>query len=246
MKKMYLILIPLFALVLLVGCTAKNTKAPATGAGAAGIGTWNGTMLTGKHTVILKTSKGDITLELDADAAPKTVTNFIALAKTGYYDSLTFHRVIPDFMIQGGDPSGNGTGGESIYGPAFEDEINANSYGLDKQKLKEVVKGDIPKELKDATVKDYLSLQGYHFNDKLPSLPMTRGAIAMANRGPNTNGSQFFIIQAKDGTPWLNGKHTVFGKVTKGLDIVDAIANSPKNENDMPKEAIMYTVEIKE
>ena len=245
MKKMYLLLIPLFALVLLVGCAAKNNaKAPAPK--PVETGTWNGTMLTGKHVVMLKTSKGDITLELDADAAPKTVTNFITLAKTGYYDSLTFHRVIPDFMIQGGDPLGKGTGGESIFGPNFEDEINADSYGLNKQKLKDVVEGNIPKELKDATVKDYLTLQGYHFNDKLASLPMTRGAVAMANRGPNTNGSQFFIIQAKAGTPWLNGKHTVFGKVTSGLDVVDAITAVPRDENDMPKEAITYTVEVKE
>lgn len=243
MKKMYLLLIPLFALVLLVGCVAKTPKAPAPG--TAGIGTWNGTMLTGQHWVVLKTSKGDITLELDADAAPKTVTNFIALAKTGYYDGLTFHRIIPDFMIQGGDPGGNGKGGESIYGPTFEDEINANSYGLDKQKLKDVVEGDVPAELKDATVKDYLSLQGYRYNDKLTSIPMARGAIAMANRGPNTNGSQFFIIQAKGGTPWLNGKHTVFGKVTKGMDVVDAIAASPRDANDMPKDPITYTVELK-
>ena len=97
---------------------------------------FDGKILSGKYDVILHTSMGDISLELDASAAPKTVTNFIALAKLGYYDELTFHRVMPDFMIQGGDPNGNGTGGESVFGEAFEDEINANSYNLHKKKNK--------------------------------------------------------------------------------------------------------------
>ena len=207
---------------------------------------FDGKLLKGAHEVILHTSMGDITLKLDASSAPKTVTNFIALAKTGYYDGLTFHRVIPDFMIQGGDPNGNGTGGESVFGVTFEDEINADSYGLQKKNLSDAVEGDLPPELKDASVKEYLTLQGYRFSDKLKSLPMKRGAIAMANRGPNTNGSQFFIIQKKDGTAWLEGKHTVFGNVTEGMDIVDAIANAEKHPNDMPVEAITYTVEVVE
>ncbi|MBI5156172.1 peptidylprolyl isomerase [Candidatus Peregrinibacteria bacterium] len=156
-------------------------------------------MLTGTHTVVFKTSKGDITLELNADKAPKTVTNFIVLAKAGYYNGLTFHRVIPDFMIQGGDPDGNGTGGTSIYGETFEDESN--------------------------------------------DLQMVKGVIAMANRGPNTNGSQFFIVQAA-ATPWLQGRHTIFGHVTKGLDVVDAIVNVPKDGNDKPSSPVTYTVEV--
>lgn len=242
MKKIYLVLIPLFALVILAGCTRETTETPVKTESDT---TFDGTILKGKHTVILHTSLGDITLKLDANAAPKTVTNFIALAKMGYYDGLTFHRVIPDFMIQGGDPAGNGTGGESVFGATFEDEINANSYKLQKQKLEDAVDGELPPELKDATVKEYLALQGYKFNDALKSLPMKRGAIAMANRGPNTNGSQFFIIQRKDGTPWLEGKHTVFGQVTDGMDVVDAIAAVATGANDMPVEPVTYTVEIK-
>ncbi|HAI98014.1 TPA: peptidylprolyl isomerase [Candidatus Peribacteria bacterium] len=159
-------------------------------------------MLTGKHTVVLKTSEGDLTLELDADSAPKTVTNFVALAEAGYYDGLIFHRVIPDFMIQGGDPNGNGTGGESIFGGEFEDEIVGNN------------------------------------------LPMERGYIAMANSGPNTNGSQFFIIQKKDGTPWLTGHHTVFGKVTEGMNVVDVIVAVPRDSSDKPLEPVTFTVEV--
>lgn len=241
MRKFHLILIPLFALALLAGCS--NDEAPVNTMNEPY--TFDGTLLKGDHTVILHTSLGDITLELDADAAPKTVTNFIALAKTGYYDELTFHRVIPDFMIQGGDPSGNGTGGESVFGAVFEDEINADSYGLDKKMLKDEVDGDLPPELADASIKDYLTLQGYKFDDDLKSLPMKKGAIAMANRGPNTNGSQFFIIQRDGGTDWLEGKHTVFGMVTDGLDVVDTIANVESGANDLPVEPVTFTVEIK-
>ncbi len=242
MKKLHLILIPLFALAILAGCSSQDSKD--TMDTDTTDYTFDGTLLEGKHDVVLKTSEGDITLRLNADAAPKTVTNFIALSKMGYYDGLTFHRTISDFMIQGGDPSGNGTGGESVYGSSFEDEINAESYNLHKTKLSEVSDGDLPPELADATVKEYLTLQGYSFNDSLKSLPMDRGAIAMANRGPNTNGSQFFIIQREGGTQWLEGKHTVFGEVTDGMDVVDAIVNVDKGPNDMPLEPITFTVEI--
>ncbi len=244
MKKLHILIIPLFALALLSNCggtdTTDSMKQPATDNTG-----FDGKLLTGKHSVILHTSEGDITMELDADAAPKTVTNFIALAKTGYYDGLTFHRVIPEFMIQGGDPDGNGTGGESIFGAKFEDEINADSYGLQKQKLSDSVEGELPPALKDATLKDYLQLQGYQFRSDLKSLPMKKGAVAMANSGPNTNGSQFFIIQKKDGTPWLEGKHTVFGTVTDGMDVVDSIANSPRDANNLPDDAITFTVEVR-
>ncbi len=161
--------------------------------------TWDGKILTGKHTVILKTSKGDITLELDADSAPKTVTNFVTLASTGYYNGITFHRVIPGFMIQGGDPSGNGTGGKSIFGETFEDEINPTS-------------------------KTYKT--GYK-----------AGVIAMANRGPNTNGSQFFIMDTDYPLP---PNYTIFGHVTAGQEVVNTIARVPRDGSDMPKEKVTF------
>lgn len=201
------------------------------------------TFLHGKHTVILKTSKGDIILALDADAAPKTVTNFVTLAKRGYYDNLTFHRIIADFMIQGGDPDGTGAGGESVYGANFEDEMSAESYGLDTKKLADVTDDELPPEMKDMNLKQFYEAQGYVYRSDLASLPMTRGAIAMANRGPNTNGSQFFIIQGA-GTPWLEGKHTVFGNVTDGLDVVDAIATVPTGASGKPLEAVTFTIEV--
>lgn len=202
-------------------------------------------LLSGMHTVILKTSKGDITLELDADAAPKTVTNFVTLAKRGTYELLTFHRVIDDFMIQGGDPLGTGAGGESIYGSDFEDEINAESYGLHEKTLAEVTDEPLSEDLRKMTIKQYYETQGYRYNSALESLPMTKGAIAMANRGPNTNGSQFFIIQAK-ATPWLEGKHTVFGKVVGGIEVVDAIAKVPTGAGGKPLEPVTFTVEVQE
>ncbi|MEK7218428.1 MAG: peptidylprolyl isomerase [Patescibacteria group bacterium] len=192
----------------------------------------------------LKTTKGDITLELDADAAPKTVTNFVTLARNGFYDNLTFHRVIPDFMLQGGDPNGDGSGGESIFGKKFEDEINANSYGLDKRKVKDAVDDPgLDPAIADLTLKQLNEQRGYVYNDKLASLPLVRGSIAMANAGPNTNGSQFFIVHAAE-TPWLNGQHTVFGKVAKGMDVVDAIAAVPRDGNDKPLEPVTFTVAV--
>jgi peptidyl-prolyl cis-trans isomerase B (cyclophilin B) len=134
-------------------------------------------MAEGQLGVVINTSKGDIRLDLFAEKAPKTVANFVNLAKRGFYNGLKFHRVIPNFMIQGGDPSGNGTGGP---GYKFEDEIVS--------------------ELKH-------------------SQP---GILSMANAGPGTNGSQFFITHVA--TPWLDGKHTVFGTVTDGQNVVDSIA----------------------
>lgn len=137
---------------------------------------------------VIKTDKGDITLELYPNDAPKTVMNFATLAKNGYYDNLTFHRVEPGFVIQGGDPSGNGTGGTSIYGAKFEDELNSNA----------------------ASYKT-----GY-----------LEGVLAMANSGPNTNGSQFFIMLKDNET--LPKNYTIFGKVTSGLDVVHKIAIGDK------------------
>jgi len=133
---------------------------------------------------VIKTEKGDISLELYPNDAPKTVMNFATLAKNGYYNNLTFHRVEPGFVIQGGDPNGNGTGGISIYGTKFEDELNAGTASY-KTGYKE-------------------------------------GVLAMANSGPNTNGSQFFIMLANNDT--LPKNYTIFGKVTSGLDVVHRIA----------------------
>jgi cyclophilin family peptidyl-prolyl cis-trans isomerase len=141
----------------------------------------------------IETNHGDIVVELFAEDAPKTVDNFARLAGEGYYDGLVFHRVIPDFMIQGGCPQGTGTGGP---GYTFEDEINQHR--------------------------------------------VVRGALAMANAGPNTNGSQFFIVTA-DACPWLDGKHTVFGRVAEGMDVVERIEALPTDARDRPVEAATMT-----
>jgi peptidyl-prolyl cis-trans isomerase B (cyclophilin B) len=148
-------------------------------------------------TAKLHTNHGTITLEFfDADA-PETVANFRKLSTDGFYDGLSFHRVIPDFMIQGGCPLGTGTGGP-----------------------------------------------GYTFADEFNDHKVVRGAIAMANAGPNTNGSQFFIVTTAS-APWLDGKHTVFGQVTEGMDAVDAIEGLPTDGRDRPKEpAVIESVEL--
>ena len=138
----------------------------------------------------LHTSHGTIELELYSDDAPKTVENFETLAEKGFYDGVIFHRVIPDFMIQGGDPTGTGSGGP-----------------------------------------------GYQFEDEPNQHRVERGALAMANAGPNTNGSQFFIVTA-DACPWLDGKHTVFGRVTSGMDVVDAISTVDTDGSDRPRDAV--------
>ena len=142
-------------------------------------------------TATMKTTEGDIVLELFDEDAPKTVANFKKLAGQGFYDGLIFHRVIDDFMIQGGCPQGTGTGGP---GYTFEDEINPHK--------------------------------------------VVRGALAMANAGPNTNGSQFFIVTTEE-APWLDGKHTVFGRVTDGMDVVDAISQVETDASDKPREAVV-------
>ena len=138
----------------------------------------------------LHTNKGAIEFELFDEDAPKTVENFLKLARDGFYNGVIFHRVIPDFMIQGGDPTGTGRGGP---GYQFEDEFNDNK--------------------------------------------IVRGAFAMANAGPNTNGSQFFIVTA-EATPWLDGKHTVFGRVTNGMDVVDQIESVDTDANDKPRDDV--------
>ena len=139
----------------------------------------------------LQTNHGTIEVELFDDDAPKTVENFRKLAADGFYNGIIFHRVIPDFMIQGGDPTGTGRGGP---GYQFEDEINEHK--------------------------------------------LTHGALAMANAGPGTNGSQFFIVTAES-TPWLDGKHTVFGRVTSGMDVVDDISSVDTDAGDKPREAVV-------
>ncbi|OGO82986.1 MAG: peptidylprolyl isomerase [Clostridiales bacterium GWD2_32_19] len=184
----------------------------------------------GEEIATLKTSMGDIKLRLFPQSAPKAVENFITHSKEGYYDNLKFHRVMEEFMIQGGDPKGDGTGGESIWGKPFEDEFSQNTLNF-------------------------------------------RGALSMANSGANTNGSQFFIVQATTvsqdlvnaytkqgvpveivnlykehgGTPWLDGKHTVFGQVFEGLDIVDKIAQVKVDDFDKPvNDVIIKSILIEE
>ena len=139
----------------------------------------------------LHTNHGAIELELfDADA-PKTVENFKKLARDGFYDGVIFHRVIPDFMIQGGDPTGTGSGGP-----------------------------------------------GYQFEDEFNEHEVVRGALAMANAGPNTNGSQFFVVTTEDAS-WLNGKHTVFGRVTSGMEVADTISELPRDARDRPHDDVV-------
>ena len=139
----------------------------------------------------LHTNHGPIELELHDDDAPASLRKFSTVVGDGFYDGVIFHRVIPDFMIQGGDPTGTGMGGP---GYTFEDEFNDHK--------------------------------------------VERGALAMANAGPNTNGSQFFVVTA-EATPWLDGKHTVFGRVTSGMDVVDAISQVDTDANDKPREAVV-------
>lgn len=246
-QNLYLFLIPLFALVMLAGCSKEQEPTPVPQQEETATVEYEGEILSGKHMVTISTSMGDISVELDAKNAPKTVTNFVALAKEGYYDNSLFHRVIPDFMVQGGDPNGNGTGGSSVFGETFEDEINAETYGLHKRMLKDEVEDQaLPEQLAEASLKEYYEMLGYNYNEDFKSLPMDYGYLAMANRGPNTNGSQFFIIQRKDGTPWLEGKHTVFGKVTEGMDIVEAIAAVERGANDKPVEDVTFSVVVSE
>lgn len=180
--------------------------------------------------VTVHTNLGDFKLELFPEIAPKTVENFVTHAKNGYYNGVIFHRVIEDFMIQGGDPTGTGMGGESIYGRTFEDEFSREAFNL-------------------------------------------YGTLSMANAGPNTNGSQFFIVTAKQvpaqmlkqlkdggwpeeiveeyakvgGTPWLDHRHTVFGRVVEGMDVVLKIEGVKRNGQDRPLEdVVIESMDVKE
>lgn len=196
---------------------------------------------------VIDTTQGSLTIELFPDAAPKTVKNFADLAQKGFYKGIVFHRVIPDFMAQTGDPTGTGSGGP---GYQFEDEINPKALGLDKIKVKDApeygrqaqqlaVKNlDITsqsqlnakraqfeaevRKIGEMTVAEVLEKSGYKYQDSLPSRKAIRGAVAMANAGPNTNGSQFFINQVE--TPHLNGLHTVFGQLeASDFEVLDKI-----------------------
>jgi cyclophilin family peptidyl-prolyl cis-trans isomerase len=240
--------------------------------------------------VVIKTNHGDIVVELFAKEAPKTVENFLGLA-TGtkpfkdptsgemvtrpFYDGLTFHRVMDDFMIQGGCPLGTGTGDP---GYRFEDEINAKALGLDKEKAVDLSNPEQPRphpyllirspqqfqqmivqpvarelgissnedlqarmeEFKAAlaklTVLDVYEAMGYEYSDELESRKPDRGTLAMANSGPNTNGSQFFISTTDN--DYLSGKHTVFGKVVRGMDVVDEIDAVETGANAKPIEPV--------
>src|SRR3989338_2954678 len=149
-----------------------------------------GILMAKEQRVILETNQGNIVIKLFADMAPKALENFVGLVKKGYYNGIIFHRVIKNFMIQGGDPGGTGMGGESIWGGTFKDELSQD------------IKFDRP------------------------------GLLAMANAGPNTNGSQFFITTAP--CPWLNMKHTIFGEVVQGYEVVEKIENCATDSSDSP------------
>lgn len=154
---------------------------------------------TAKTPATIKTNMGDITLEFYVKDAPKTVNNFIKLSKEKFYDGTRFHRIIDDFMIQGGDPLSKDSSKKQLWGTGGP---------------------------------------GYEFEDEINSHKLVRGSLAMANSGPNTNGSQFFIV-TKESTPWLDGKHTNFGYVTDGMDVVEKIGKAKTDERDRPQEDII-------
>jgi peptidyl-prolyl cis-trans isomerase B (cyclophilin B) len=164
-----------------------------------------------KELVVLETTMGTIKIELYPEAAPLTVNNFRRLVKEGFYNGKIFHRVINDFMIQTGGYTQKGL---DDVGYKFKDEINPKVLGLSDQEI------------------STLEQKGYKFDYSLPSIKLERGVVAMANAGPNTNSSQFFIITAKDGTPWLNGRHTGFGKVVEGMEVADKIQKVKTYKND--------------
>lgn len=197
--------------------------------------------------VTLKTNKGDIVVALDGTRAPLTVGNFVKLARDNFYDGTAFHRVIPDFMIQGGDPLSKDQAARDQHGMGgpgyqFKDEINAETYGLEKTKLADAIDPSqveqLKPEVREWTIKQFYEAQGYRYITGVQSFPLQRGILAMANSGPNTNGSQFFIITAQ-AVPHLNGKHTPFGIVQQGMDVVMAIQGVARDENDNPKDPVI-------
>lgn len=233
---------------------------------------------------VIETTLGTITVELYRHAAPKTVENFVGLArgekeftdvdgkqvKRPYFDGLIFHRVIPNFMIQGGDIKGNGTGGP---GYQFADEINAKALGLDKikvsaspmamQEVQQVARMEVFKKLniksqadlnskmkeaetlfkteqdawKNKSLEELLTARGITYTPNLESESNTKGSLSMANAGPNTNGSQFFISVADN--IYLDGKHTVFGRVLSGLDVAEQITRVERDQQDRPKSSVV-------
>lgn len=205
----------------------------------------------GHDEAVFHTNMGDITVELFIQDAPHTVQNFIKHAQNNYYNGLTFHRVIKDFMIQGGDPKGDGTGGEGAYEEVFDDEINATALGLENMLVEEasflsgIENEDDLKSAAGMTVKKYYESKGYVYNGNLNSHKMTKGSLAMANSGPNTNGSQFFIVTGGD-MPHLDGRHTVFGQVKAGMDVAVAISEVNTDESNKPTSAVIInSIEIK-
>lgn len=198
----------------------------------------------GAGRAILHTSMGDIEITFYGESAPKTIDNFKQLAEKNYYNNLTWHRVIKSFMIQTGDPKGDGTGGESADGATFADEINADSLGLDKQIVGstpsvygQISTADKPKYAQ-MTVKQYYESKGSKYDMSVTSHKLVAGSVAMANRGPDTNGSQFFIVTDSP-QPHLDGQHTVFASVTKGMDIVKKISEVAVNsETDKPLDPV--------
>lgn len=232
MKRIAALVLALVFLFVFAGCQEEGgNQVTSEQSEAKGVGEQFEQPEKGEKIAIMHTSMGDIYLRLFPEAAPKAVENFVTHAEDGYYDNLTFHRVISDFMIQGGDPEGNGMGGKSIWGEPFEDEFKAGYCNY-------------------------------------------RGALSMANSGSNTNGSQFFIVQAKTvsddlvsqmegikgewftddviqnykdngGAPWLDSVHTVFGQVFKGMNVVDAIAAVEVDANAKPLEEVtIESIEI--
>jgi len=213
------------------------------------------------YTATIKTNEGDIVVELYPQIAPKTVNNFVFLSKEEFYNGLIFHRVIDGFMIQGGDPGGDGKGGP---GYTFNDEINPDSLGLDKILVKDSVflsnlynpydaasSGYAPNSLREhenSTLADfYDDMIGYNYDYSLNSVKFGPGVIAMANAGPGTNGSQFFITVSNSSADDLNGRHTVFGKVLEGIDIVDKIAGVLVDTQSKPVDDIVIeTISIEE
>lgn len=221
-----IVLLLIGALLILPGCSKPAPVQPSAPAQEKSDLTQLDQPTAGASIAILDTSLGIIKVKLMPEAAPKAVENFTGLAQKGYYDGLTFHRVMKDFMIQGGDPEGTGTGGESLWGKPFADEFSADAHNF-------------------------------------------RGALSMANSGPNTNGSQFFIVQLPaaaiqpdmfapgtpqslvdaftqiGGTPWLDGKHTVFGQVYEGMDVLDKITEVKTGQGDKPVDpVIIKTVKV--
>jgi peptidyl-prolyl cis-trans isomerase B (cyclophilin B) len=224
MKKISSILAILFLSLAFSGCSQKETPAPnnmdnnqsvsptSSHLNVDSSATSSNRVLPGQKDLyqqykeaIIKTNYGDITVEFFGDDSPITVNNFMNLASTGFYNNTKFHRVIADFMIQGGDPNSKGK--------------DLSSYGTGGP--------------------------GYKFNDEFNSHKLVRGSLAMANSGPNTNGSQFFIV-TKEATPWLDGVHTNFGRVISGMKVVDKIESLDTNEAGLPsKDAIIKSIELK-